>query len=499
MFKEFLKKLSKRLGREKRFLSTISLSIAGFVEPTTTLAQDLLILYHKTGCFIGWVIMLVLLLLIVIVFLWSKHTDWLILFFFKVGAFISKFVKGDFIYWYLGIFVFFLFDANTYIGRKYRYIGYQLAKYRDKVNERVFWSYSGFTRMEQAWGLGTSPVVGYLSLASVGVVMSANNNMADNNGFDAEGSQWRWNMNVNVTVEQMYIGFCTAIEHNWIWAEKNIQGYHVRLWDGLLKDHSNVVELFEEEERKNPEFDGWKNYFEYVKLLNIKEKIGTKAYVDHIFFEMDAIWNFVLVPMTVVYEIECNLVLDPSEGAPRIETSEHKINVPVNKPIRISSGSSDVLHSLYIKNSLTKIDAMPGRINSQEYTFVKVGEQYGACAELCGVYHGFMPITFLVVSYEDFLHQKGFYTQDDLWEAVYLLRDKTVEYYDRDINSEEFENFLDSWREEYCLLKEYKWRKMFPGHWEIERFKRLADDRKDEYFSLNPKYDGRALSHYKKK
>jgi heme/copper-type cytochrome/quinol oxidase subunit 2 len=39
-----------------------------------------------------------------------------------------------------------------------------------------------------------------------------------------------------------------------------------------------------------------------------------------------------------------------------------------------------------------KIDAIPGRLNSTGLIINIPGIYYGQCSELCGVYHGFMPI-----------------------------------------------------------------------------------------------------------
>jgi len=55
--------------------------------------------------------------------------------------------------------------------------------------------------------------------------------------------------------------------------------------------------------------------------------------------------------------------------------------------------SDDVIHSWAVPSLGIKIDAVPGRIN-QGFFFPRFdGVTYGQCSEICGINHGFMPIT----------------------------------------------------------------------------------------------------------
>jgi cytochrome c oxidase subunit II len=49
-----------------------------------------------------------------------------------------------------------------------------------------------------------------------------------------------------------------------------------------------------------------------------------------------------------------------------------------------------------------KKDAVPGRINETWFRVEEPGLYYGQCSELCGVGHGFMPITVEAVTAEEF-------------------------------------------------------------------------------------------------
>ena len=48
------------------------------------------------------------------------------------------------------------------------------------------------------------------------------------------------------------------------------------------------------------------------------------------------------------------------------------------------------------------MDAVPGRLNQVSTFFNRNGIFYGQCSELCGVNHGFMPITVKVVNMLDY-------------------------------------------------------------------------------------------------
>lgn len=87
----------------------------------------------------------------------------------------------------------------------------------------------------------------------------------------------------------------------------------------------------------------------------------------------------------------------------RLLETDFIVYLPVNLNIRILITASDVLHCWAIPSLGIKMDAVPGRLN-QVITFIKrVGTFYGQCSELCGVNHGFMPITLKAVSYKDYL------------------------------------------------------------------------------------------------
>ncbi len=92
------------------------------------------------------------------------------------------------------------------------------------------------------------------------------------------------------------------------------------------------------------------------------------------------------------------------EGQPRLLTTDYQLVVPVNKNIKmqITSDPSGVIHSWAVPSLGVKMDAIPGRLNETYFNIKEPGMYYGQCSELCGVGHGFMPISIKAVTEEEF-------------------------------------------------------------------------------------------------
>ncbi|MCB9967699.1 MAG: cytochrome c oxidase subunit II [Geminicoccaceae bacterium] len=82
-----------------------------------------------------------------------------------------------------------------------------------------------------------------------------------------------------------------------------------------------------------------------------------------------------------------------------LETSE-RIVLPVATNVRLQVTAADVLHSWAMPSLGVKVDAVPGRLNELWLHIDEPGTYYGQCSELCGVNHGFMPITIEAVTPE---------------------------------------------------------------------------------------------------
>ena len=80
----------------------------------------------------------------------------------------------------------------------------------------------------------------------------------------------------------------------------------------------------------------------------------------------------------------------------------HELYLPVDTQIVFKVTSYDVVHSFWIPEMGTKIDANPGAVTETKTKPNKIGVYTVRCAELCGLYHSQMQNRVHVVSKEDF-------------------------------------------------------------------------------------------------
>ncbi|HEY3646097.1 MAG TPA: cytochrome c oxidase subunit II, partial [Gammaproteobacteria bacterium] len=94
--------------------------------------------------------------------------------------------------------------------------------------------------------------------------------------------------------------------------------------------------------------------------------------------------------------------IDPNTVDHYLRDVDHPLVVPTGEKIRLLVTSDDVIHSWWMPDFGSKTDANPGFVN---LTWIKVEEPgiyRGACAELCGRWHGFMPIVVVAKSPADY-------------------------------------------------------------------------------------------------
>jgi cytochrome c oxidase subunit II len=93
---------------------------------------------------------------------------------------------------------------------------------------------------------------------------------------------------------------------------------------------------------------------------------------------------------------------DLEPGQLRLLTTDNRIVLPVDTTVRVLVTATDVLHAWGVPAFGVKIDAVPGRVNETWLRIEEPGTYYGQCSELCGDYHGFMPIMVEAVSKDEF-------------------------------------------------------------------------------------------------
>lgn len=100
-------------------------------------------------------------------------------------------------------------------------------------------------------------------------------------------------------------------------------------------------------------------------------------------------------------------------GGPGVEPTEargenyllevdNEVVVPVHKKIRIVTTANDVIHAWSVPAFGVKQDAIPGFVRDTWFKAEHTGTYRGACAELCGKEHAFMPIVVKVVTAEEY-------------------------------------------------------------------------------------------------
>lgn len=78
------------------------------------------------------------------------------------------------------------------------------------------------------------------------------------------------------------------------------------------------------------------------------------------------------------------------------------LRIPVDEPVEFVLHGNDVMHSFYIRDTLYKLDIIPGRVNTFTIHAHTLGEFEGQCAELCGLNHAEMFFNVIVMTRVDF-------------------------------------------------------------------------------------------------
>jgi cytochrome c oxidase subunit 2 len=91
-----------------------------------------------------------------------------------------------------------------------------------------------------------------------------------------------------------------------------------------------------------------------------------------------------------------------SKGDNYLLEVDEPLVIPVDTKVRFLITANDVIHSWWVPEIAVKRDAIPGFINEAWTKVPTEGVYRGQCTELCGAYHGFMPVVVHAVSKEEF-------------------------------------------------------------------------------------------------
>jgi cytochrome c oxidase subunit 2 len=80
----------------------------------------------------------------------------------------------------------------------------------------------------------------------------------------------------------------------------------------------------------------------------------------------------------------------------------NELHVPIGRPVKLTMGSEDVLHSYFIPAFRVKADVIPGRYNMLWFTASRPGRYHLFCAEYCGTKHSGMIGTIIAMEPTEF-------------------------------------------------------------------------------------------------
>ncbi|QXK91671.1 cytochrome c oxidase subunit II [Neoehrlichia mikurensis] len=138
-----------------------------------------------------------------------------------------------------------------------------------------------------------------------------------------------------------------------------------------------------------------------VKLIQQEQKIPkTELTIKAIGYQW--YWSYIYPDYNIQFDSYMKASNDLKEGELRLLEVDNKVIVPTNVNVLVQVTGADVIHSWAVPALGVKIDAVPGRLNETWFNIKNPGVYYGQCSELCGRLHGFMPITIVAVSKEEF-------------------------------------------------------------------------------------------------
>lgn len=90
-------------------------------------------------------------------------------------------------------------------------------------------------------------------------------------------------------------------------------------------------------------------------------------------------------------------------GQFRLLEVDNPVVIPENTHVRFIVTGGDVIHSWAVPSLGVKVDGIVGRLNATSAIAERLGNFHGQCSEICGVWHGMIPITVKVVSMDDYI------------------------------------------------------------------------------------------------
>ncbi|MGD9662613.1 MAG: cytochrome c oxidase subunit II, partial [Porticoccaceae bacterium] len=108
-----------------------------------------------------------------------------------------------------------------------------------------------------------------------------------------------------------------------------------------------------------------------------------------------AVMSELATPETEIYN-------NDDKGEFYLQEVNEPLVIPVDTKVRFLITAKDVIHSWWMTDFGVKKDAIPGFINETWAKVEKTGIYRGACTELCGQGHAFMPVVVRVVEKDEY-------------------------------------------------------------------------------------------------
>jgi cytochrome c oxidase subunit II len=80
----------------------------------------------------------------------------------------------------------------------------------------------------------------------------------------------------------------------------------------------------------------------------------------------------------------------------------NELHIPIDRDIRLTMTSEDVIHDFFVPAFRTKADVLPGRYTTEWFRPTKLGQYHIFCAEYCGTKHSGMIGTVYVMTQNDY-------------------------------------------------------------------------------------------------
>jgi cytochrome c oxidase subunit 2 len=155
-------------------------------------------------------------------------------------------------------------------------------------------------------------------------------------------------------------------------------------------------------------------------VFRFRRRRGTSPHADgpqiHGHTKLELVWTAIPLAILIVIMVVTivkvpNVQANPKPGSDAlvVDVAAHQfyweytypngvvtvdeLRVPVGRPVQLRLNAIDVIHSWWVPALTGKLDAIPGRTNTLNFTVDRTGSFSGQCAELCGAQHAVMRTT----------------------------------------------------------------------------------------------------------